>query len=109
MAYDEGLAQRLREIFAERYKFEEKRMFGGIAFMLHGHMCSGMVGDSFMVRTGSDHYAAALQRPHAREMNFTGEVMQGFGYVDPAGVEDDEDLQAWVALTIGFVNSLPGK
>jgi len=109
MAYDEGLAQRLREIFADRYEVEEKRMFGGIAFMLRGHMCCGVVGDTLMVRTGPDHYAAALQRPHAREMNFTDKVMKGFVYVDPAGVEDDEDLQAWVTLGVGFVNTLPGK
>jgi hypothetical protein len=109
MAYDEGLAQRLREILADRYGVEEKRMFGGIAFMLRGHMCCGIVGDTLMVRTGPDHYAAALQRPHAREMNFTGKAMKGFVYVAPAGIEDDEDLQAWVALAVGFVNSLPGK
>jgi len=92
MAYDEGLAQRLREIFADRYEIEEKRMFGGIAFMLRGHMCCGIVGDTLMVRTGPDHYAEALQKPHAREMNFTGKAMKGFVYVDPAGVEDDADL-----------------
>ena len=92
MAYDEGLAQRLREIFADRYEVEEKRMFGGIAFMLRGHMCCGIVGDTLMVRTGPDHYAEALQQPHAREMNFTGKAMKGFVYVDPAGVEDDADL-----------------
>jgi hypothetical protein len=109
MAYDEGLAQRLREIFADRYEIGEKRMFGGIVFMLRGHMCCGIVGDTLMVRTGPDHYAGTLQRPHAREMDFTGKVMKGFVYVDPAGVEDEEDLQAWVALGVGFVNSLPGK
>ena len=92
MAYDEGLAQRLREIFADRYRTEEKRMFGGIAFMLRAHMCCGIVGDTLMVRTGPDHYAKALQRPSAREMNFTGKAMKGFVYVDPAGVEDDADL-----------------
>jgi hypothetical protein len=60
-----------------------------------------------MVRTGPDHNAVALQQPRAREMNFTGKAMKGFVYVDPAGVEDDAYLQAWVALSVVFVNSLP--
>jgi hypothetical protein len=109
MAYDEGLAQRLREIFADRYKVEEKRMFGGIAFMPRGHMCCAIVGDTLMLRSGPDHYTAALRRPHAREMNFTGKAMKDFVYVDPAGTEDEVDQQAWVALGVGFVNSLPVK
>ena len=109
MAYDEGLAERLREIFADRYDVAEKRMFGGIAFMLHGHMCCGIVNDTLIARAGPDNYANALQRPHAREMDFTGKAMKGFVYVDPAGFESDADLQNWVALCESFVNSLPPK
>lgn len=109
MAYDEGLAERLRDIFAERYDVEEKKMFGGIAFMIHGHMGCGIVDGTLMARVGPDHYAAALHRPHVREMDFTGKAMQGFVYVDPAGFEADEDLRSWVALCEGFVHSLPPK
>ena len=109
MAYDEGLAERLREIFADRYDVDEKRMFGGLAFMLHGHMCCGIVNDTLMARVGADQYADALQRSHAREMDFTGKAMKGFVYVDPAGFETDEDLRDWVAICEGFVNSLPPK
>ena len=109
MAYDEGLAERLREIFADRYDVSEKRMFGGLAFMLHGHMCCGIVNDTLMARVGLDQYADALRRPHAREMDFTGKAMKGFVYVDPAGFEADEDLRDWVALCVGCVNSLPPK
>ena len=83
MVYDEGLAQRLRDIFSDRYDVEEKRMFGGIAFMLRGHMCCGIVGDTLMVRTDPDHYAATLQQHQVREMNFTGKVMKGFVYSLP--------------------------
>jgi len=109
MAYDEGLAERLREIFADRYDVDEKRMFGGLAFMVQGHMCCGIVGDTLMARVGPDKYTHALRRAHAREMDFTGKAMKGFVYVDPAGFEADEDLRGWVALCEGFVNSLPPK
>ena len=109
MAYDEGLAERLREIFADRYDIDEKRMFGGLAFMLHGHMCCGIVNDTLMARVGPEQYVDALRKPYACEMDFTGKAMKGFVYVDPAGFEADENLQAWVALCEGFVNSLPPK
>ena len=109
MAYDEGLAERLREIFADRYDIDEKKMFGGIAFMLHGHMCCGVVNDTLMARVGPDQYDAALKRPYAREMDFTGRAMTGFVYVDAPGFESDDDLQDWVALCERFINSLPPK
>jgi TfoX/Sxy family transcriptional regulator of competence genes len=109
MAYDEGLAERLREIFADHYDIDEKKMFGGIAFMLHGHMCCGIVNDTLMARVGPDQYDPALQRPHAREMDFTGKAMKGFVYVDPLGFESDQDLQSWVTFCENYVNSLPPK
>jgi len=109
MAYDEGLAQRLREIFADSYDIDEREMFGGIAFMLHGHMCCGIVKDTLMARVGPEQYATALQSQHAREMDFTGKTMKGFVYVDPIGFESDDDLRSWVALCERFVNSLPPK
>jgi len=109
LAYDEGLAERLREIFADRYDFDEKRMFGGIAFMIHGHMCCGIVGDTLMARVGPNQYDAVLKRKHARKMDFTGKPMRGFIFVDPAGFESDRDLQTWVTLCENYVNSLPPK
>jgi hypothetical protein len=109
MAYDEGVAQRLREVFAEHANVAEKRMFGGIAFMVSGHMCCGVAGEVLMARVGADHYLDALQRPFAREMDFTGRPMKGFVFVDPKGFETDEDLDSWVSLCLGFVRSLPPK
>ncbi|MFQ5589509.1 MAG: TfoX/Sxy family protein, partial [Nitrospiria bacterium] len=85
MAYDEGLAERLREIFIDRQGLVEKKMFGGIAFMLCGHMCCGIVNETLMARVGPDQYAAALAHPHAREMDFTGRPMKGLVYIDPEG------------------------
>ena len=109
MAYDEGAAERLREVFAGRDGIVEKRMFGGLAFMLRGNMCCGVIGDALMARVGPHHYSAALTRPHAREMDFTGRPMKGFVYVAPAGFESDEDLAAWVSLCASFAGSLSPK
>ncbi len=109
MAYDEGVAQRLREAYAQTPDVVEKKMFGGIAFMVSGHMSCGVVNDTLMVRVGPDLYAKALAKPHAREMNFTGKPLKGFVYVNPAGFESDEALDSWVSLSIGFVSSLPPK
>jgi len=109
MAYDEGVAERLREIFASRKNVSEKKMFGGIAFMVSGNMCCGVVNDTLMARVGPDQYAAALNKPHAREMNFTGRPMKGFVYVAPDGFESDNDLADWVKRCLDFVATLPAK
>jgi TfoX/Sxy family transcriptional regulator of competence genes len=109
MAYDEGVAQRLREVFEEDFDVIEKKMFGGIAFMVNGHMSCGVTDEDLMVRVGPDQYEAALQRPHAREMDFTGRPLKGFVYVAPDGFESDEDLNSWVNISLEFVTALPPK
>jgi hypothetical protein len=109
MAYDEGLAARVREVFGERAAVEEKRMFGGLCFLVNGNMCCGVVGDTLMVRVGPDGYQDALRRPHAREMDFTGRPLRGMIYVDPEGVSEDGDLAGWVRSGLTFAGSLPPK
>ena len=109
MAFDEGVAQRLREAFADRSDTVEKKMFGGIAFMVSGHMCCGVVDETLMVRVGPDLYAEALSRPHAREMDFTGKSLKGFVYVAPEGFESDADLNDWIDLSLSFIATLPPK
>lgn len=109
MAYDEGVAQRLREILVERTDVEEKKMFGGLAFMVRGHMCCGVLNDTLMARVGPEQYEDALAQPHAREMDFTGKPLKGFVYVSPAGFESDKDLLRWVQRCEAFVNALPSK
>jgi len=109
MAYDEGVAERLREAYSEILNVVEKKMFGGIAFMVDGHMSCGVVNDTLMVRVGPERYAEALARPYAREMNFTGRPLKGFIYVNPGGFESDEALASWVSLSVDFVSSLPPK
>jgi TfoX/Sxy family transcriptional regulator of competence genes len=107
--YDEGLAERVRDSLAEQPGVSEKRMFGGLAFLVGGNMCVGIVKDALMVRVGPDAYEGALKQPHARKMDFTGRPMKGFVYVDPAGLESDADLRSWVQRGVAYGSSLPGK
>ena len=109
MAYDEGLAERLREVFRGRHDVSEKRMFGGVAFMVRGYMAVGIVGDTLMARVGPEHYAQALQMPHVREMDFTGKPMKGYVYVAAAGIDSQAELEAWVERCVKFVGTLPPR
>jgi hypothetical protein len=93
----------------ERLDVSEKRMFGGIAFLVRGHMSVGIVQDKLMVRVGPDSYERVLRERHARRMDFTGRPMKGFVYVVADGYERDADLQRWVDLGVGYVTSLPAK
>ncbi len=109
MSYDEGLAERIRDVLAFREDITEKKMFGGIAFLLGGNMCVGVVNDVLMVRVGAEACDAALNEPHVRPMDFTGRPLKGFVYVDPDGIDDDEALQAWIERGVAFAASLPMK
>ena len=103
MAYDEGLAQRLREVFRDRADVAEKRMFGGLAFMVSGHMCCGVTGEDLMVRVGADQHEIVLSLPHARPMDITGRPMKGFVFVESVGLDSDEHLKEWVHRGLKFV------
>ena len=109
MAFDEGVAERLREVFAGQDDITEKEMFGGIAFMHRGNMCCGIVNDILMARVGPEAYIDALDKPHARKMDFTGKPLTGFVYIDPPGFAEDAQLRDWVALCQLFTSSLPAK
>lgn len=112
MAYDDRLADRLRDAYSARVApahMSERKMFGGICFMVRGHMSCGVVDRTLMARVGPEAYAEALEQPHAREMDFTGRPLRGMVYVDPAGIETDEALVSWVERTLSFVQSLPPK
>lgn len=109
MAYDEGLAERVRGLLEDRGKVSERRMFGGLAFLMRGHMTVGIVKDELMVRVGPESYARALNEPHARAMDFTGRPMKGLVFVSPEGIESDSDLERWVERGFGYAASLPAK
>ena len=109
MAYDEGLAERIRDILGDRAGVAEKRMFGGIAFLVAGRMSVGVVQEKLMVRVGPEAYERVLREPHVRAMDFTGRPMTGFVYVDPAGYEADADLDRWVGLGVRYATALAAK
>lgn len=109
MAYDEGLAERIREHLRDHADIREQRMFGGVVFMWRGHMLAGITGDALMARVGPDQYAAAVRAPHARAMEMTGRLMKGFVLVAPAGYATDAALAQWLGRCEGFVGTLPPK
>jgi hypothetical protein len=109
MAYDEGLAQRVREALSIRMDVREKKMFGGLCFLLAGNMCCGIVGDELMLRVGPAAYEGVLSRRHAREMDFTGRAMRGMVYVGAAGLREDGALASWLEPAVAFAGSLPPK
>ncbi len=109
MAYDEALAARIRSAFEGQPGVAEKKMFGGITFMVGGNMACGVTSHELMVRVGPDNYEDALSRPHARPMDFTGRPMRGMVYVAGPGFESAQDLAAWVESGAAFARSLPAK
>ncbi len=109
MAYDEALADRVRGILSVQPGLSEKKMFGGLSFMLGGNMACGVLGDDLIVRLAPQDQDLALTQPHARPMDFTGRPMKGFVYVGPEALRSDEDLRAWVARGVRFALSLPPK
>ena len=109
MAYDEGLAQRVRDIMFDEPGLLEKKMFGGVGFMLDGNMACGVNKQDLIVRVGPEQGGQVVIQPHARPFDITGRPMKGWVMVGPAGVKSDEDLQAWVAQGISFARTLPQK
>ena len=109
MAYDERLAARVRKLLAPQDGLSDKKMFGGISFMLRGNMCCGVNGDRMMVRVGPDAYEKALSLKHAKPMDFTGKPLRGFVYVESEGVKTAKQIQAWVDRGLKFVKGLPSK
>ncbi len=109
MPYDEGLAERIRSLIADDPRVTEKKMFGGVAFLLDGKMFVGIVKDDLMVRVGPERYEESLQGAHVRPMDFTGKPMLGYVYVAPDGVEEETQLAKWVRLGAKFVATLPAK
>jgi hypothetical protein len=109
MAYDDGLAERVRELLAGEPALIEKAMFGGLAFLLGGNMSVWIVGEELLVRVGPEAVEDALTRPHTRGFDMAGRRMRGWILVAPEGIEDDDELGAWVTRGVAFAGSLPAK
>ena len=109
MAFDEGLADRIRDALSGRHGVSQRKMFGGIAFMLEGNMAVGVAGEELMVRLGPDEAERALAEPHVRRMDMTGRPMKSMILVAPEATAADEDLASWVDAGADFAASLPPK
>jgi TfoX/Sxy family transcriptional regulator of competence genes len=106
MAYDEKLADRVRRAVARRERITEKKMFGGLAFLLGGRMCCGVLNDELVVRVGPARYKEALAQPHARRMDFTGKPLTGFVFVAPSGFRSKQALYRWIDRGVEFASTL---
>ncbi|GKQ42047.1 TfoX/Sxy family protein [Streptomyces sp. A012304] len=109
MAYDQGLAERIRQRLSADQEVTEKRMFGGIAFLHRGNMAVGVSGDDLMVRVGPDNTDAALARPGTRVFDMTGRPMRGWILVEGTALTEDDVLDEWIDKGRTFASSLPPK
>lgn len=109
MSYDAKLAERIRKLLQNRNDVVQKKMFGGLAFLVNGSMCCGVIKTDLVVRVGAECYEQALREPHARAMDFTGRPLTGFVYVAPAGYKSDTSLKKWIEWGVDFVSKLPAK
>jgi TfoX/Sxy family transcriptional regulator of competence genes len=109
MAYDEKTAERVRAALSGQRSLVEKKMMGGICFMLDGNMCCGVSGAALMVRVGREAYQEMLAQPHVRPMEFAGRRPTGFVFVEPEGHRSDAALATWVQRGVDFALTLPAK
>lgn len=109
MAFDLSLAARIREAVVPMAGITERKMFGGIAFLLNGNMYVGVWKDLLIVRLDAEEGAAALYEPHVRPFDVTGRPMRGWIMVEPAGLDEDRSLKEWLFRAAEFVKTLPPK
>jgi hypothetical protein len=109
MAFDETLAERIRECLVRRKNVEEQKMFGCICFLINGNALAGVWKHRLIARLGPDEGEAALREPHVRAFDITGRPMRNWVAVEPKGVEDDEQLNEWIQRALQFVETLPAK
>lgn len=105
MAYDERLAQRIRDILADHRDVTEKKMFGGIAFMVGGRMACGPHGSNLIARIGPQAAEQHIGKPHVRPMDFTGRVMKSFATIEAGGLKTEKQLRKWVEMAADFAAS----
>lgn len=109
MSYDLEAAERVRQVLDDRDDVVEKRMVGGLSFLVNGNMCCGVTGTALMVRVGAEGREQALRESHTRPMRLAGRALSGFICVEPAGFATDDALARWVQRGLAFVAGLPAK
>lgn len=106
---DSALVERIRGILKRRKGISEKKMFGGVCFMLNGNMCVGPWKGALVVRLEKEKHEETQSEPHVMPMDITGKVMKGWALIEPDGIESDQELKAWVDRAVKFVGTLPPK
>jgi TfoX/Sxy family transcriptional regulator of competence genes len=109
MGYDLHLADRVRSILERAGEFSERRMFGGVAFMVNGHMCCGIVKTDLVLRLTPEQVPVSLHEAHTRPMDFTGKPLKSMIYVSTGGTDSDEALTGWVEAALKVARSLPAE
>jgi TfoX/Sxy family transcriptional regulator of competence genes len=109
MAFNETLAERIRQALAHKKGVTEKKLFGCFCLLLHGNVCVGVWKQALLVRVGADEYADALKEPYVREFDITGRPLTGWVVVEPAGIQTDEQLTEWIQRAVAFVSKLRAK
>ncbi len=109
MAFDKSLAARIRDALSRTKGVGEKKMFGGVCFLLNGNLLVGVWKDSLVARLGPREGEAALREAHVRAFDITGRPMRNWVLVEPEGIEDDARLADWIERAKRFVDTLPGK
>lgn len=109
MAYDQNLEERIQKLIIDETDVTEKKMFGGVGFLVNGNMACGVHGDALIARVGEKAHAECMAIPHVREFDMTGHPMTGWVEVAPAGVTSENDLQFWVCKGLTFARTLPPK
>jgi TfoX/Sxy family transcriptional regulator of competence genes len=107
--FDHGLAQRVRDVLNEIPDVTERHMFGGLSFLIGGHMACGIVGNDLVLRLSETDANAALDQPHTRPMDFTGRPIRSMIYVAPPGTTADHALHAWIERAVNYIRTLPPK
>jgi TfoX/Sxy family transcriptional regulator of competence genes len=109
MPYNQSLAERVRHLLPKQRGFTEKKMFGGVGFLLNDNMCVGIWKNLLIVRLGVDAAEAAMEQPDVVPFDITGTAMKGWAMVEPDGLERDEQLHGWIEKAEEFVRTLPKK
>jgi hypothetical protein len=109
MSYNQSLADRVHKLLAKRRGFEEKRMFGGMGFLLRGNMCVGVWKEWLIVRLGVEAAATAIDEVNVVPFDITGTPLKGWAMIEPDGIVRDEQLREWVERAEAFVSGLPAK
>lgn len=109
MPYSKSLAARVRDALRSERGVVEKKLFGGVAFLLHGNMLVGIWEHDLIARVGAEQYEQALTEPHVRAFDVTGRPMRGWVLVEPEGTDSDHQLRQWVERARAFVATLPPK